>query len=126
MLLISVLVSMAVAMALFASWMKTISLEREQMRAQQIRLQAEYLADSGLGRAAAQLAADINYVGETWRIAPDSLAGRGATVEIRVTSADQRRARKVRVVANYPAEGLARAQRSREITITLKKSGEAP
>lgn len=128
MLLISVLVCLAVVMLLFAGWIRTITQERQQVWAQQDRMQAEYLVGSGLQRAAAQLAASSDYQGETWRIGAESFGGRaGATVDIRVTAvADESEARLVRVVADFPADGTARTRRSKEIKMVLKKSGGAP
>jgi len=127
-LLISVLVCLTVVMVLFTRWVKLASLERQQLRDQQNRLQAEYLAESGLERAIAQLAMDATYAGETWRIDKESLRGRdGATVAIQVESLpDGSSGRLVRAVADYPAEGRYRARRSRETRVTLPKPGEAP
>jgi hypothetical protein len=119
---------LTVIMVLFASWIKTMTLERNQLRAQQDRLQTEYLASSGLERAAAQLAKNSGYPGETWQISAESFGGlAAATVDIRVLPVpDESAARLVRVVADFPAEGTARARRSKEIKIVLNTLGEAP
>jgi hypothetical protein len=128
MLLISVLVCLAVVMLLFAGWIRTIVMERQQVRAQQDRLQAELLAGSAVERAVAQLAANTDYPGEIWQLGTESFGGRAvATVEIRVTRLDNEpRMRLVRAVADFPAEGAARARRSKEIKVALKTSGESP
>jgi hypothetical protein len=128
MLLISVLVCLTVVMMLFAGWVKSIALARQQVRAQEDRMQAEYLALSGLERAAAQLAADATYSGEIWRIGGESFWGRAtAAVDIRVTPIPgESKTRMVRVVANFPAEGAPRARRSKEIKIVLTKPGGGP
>jgi Tfp pilus assembly protein PilX len=54
-------------------------------RLQHDRVQAQWLAESALDRAATRLAAEEVYKGETWAIAPEDLDGRrGAEVEIAV------------------------------------------
>jgi len=128
MLLVSVLVCLTVVMMLFAGWVKSIALARQQVRAQEDRMQAEYLALSGLERAAAQLAADATYGGEIWRIGGESFSGRAtAAVDIRVTAIPgESKMRMVRVVADFPAEGARRARRSKEIKLVLTKPGGAP
>ncbi len=127
-LLISVLVCLSVVMALFGVWLRTVSLERRQLQSQQDGMQAEYLARSGMARAEAQLAAEPNYAGETWRIDQESLGARcGATVAIHVEAVpDEPQARRVRVEADFPPQGTARTRRSRENTIVLPTAGVTP
>jgi hypothetical protein len=125
--LISVLVCMAVAMLLVGSWLQTAAIERRQLRGQEDRLQADWLAESGLERAAARLAADESYAGETWRIAADELGGRAAgEVVIRVESlADHPRGRLVHVQADFPAGAEHRARRSKQTPVDLSPSGDS-
>jgi type II secretory pathway pseudopilin PulG len=127
-MLISVLVCLSVAMLLFASWLQAGLQERRQVRAQQDRMQAELLALSGLERAAAQLATNADYQGETWNLEPAAFGGpSGGKVEIQVTRpSDDAGSRRVRVVADFPAEGTAQARRSKEITMVLNKVGASP
>lgn len=126
--LMSVLVCMAVAMTLFLAWLKTAAMERRQLRAQQDRLQAEILADAGLDRAAAQLQSTGDYSGETWQIGAEAFAGRGAaTVTIQVKPPEENAtSRNVHAVAEFPLGGDARVRRSKQITIVLPNTGEAP
>ncbi len=129
MLLVSVLVCLSVVMIVFASWMRAGILQTRQVRAQQDRVQAELLAVSGLERAAAQLAANGEYTGETWNLKAAALGGTaGGRVEIRVTpDAHDPSSRHVVAAADFPAEGPTVARRSKEITIVLKeKAAEAP
>jgi hypothetical protein len=126
--LMSVLVCLAVAMALFLAWLKTAALERKQLRMQHDRLQAELLADAGLDRARAQLHAAGDYRGETWPIGAESFAGRGAglvTIQAEAVP-EQAMARKVQVVAEYSVGSEARVRRSKQMTLVLPNSGEAP
>ncbi len=126
--LVAVLVCLAIAMVLFASSVRTLLLQRQQVRAQQDRMQAEYLADSALRRAAARLAADPSYQRETWLIDAPSLAmPASARVEIRVEpSPDGAEARRIRAVADVPDVGVARARRSKDTRILLSVLGKAP
>ena len=127
-LLVAVLVSLSLLMMLFAVWLRTVGLERRQVRDQQSRIQAEYLAEAAIGRAVSQLAVSPDYQGELWRIPAESLGGRGsATVEIVISPVvDQPRSRSIRAVADFPSEGIGRARRSKEIRMVLKKSGDLP
>jgi len=120
-LLVAVLVCLSVVMALGAAWLRGVLLEHRQVRAQADRLQAEYLAASAVGRAAAQLAANPDYRGETFVVDAETLALRaGAAVIIRVEPvADDAKARRVVVEANFPNDGAERARRSRQVTISL-------
>ncbi len=126
--LMSVLVCIAVAMVLFLAWLKTAAMERRQLRSQQDRLQAEILADAGLDRAAAQLQSTGDYSGETWQIGAEAFAGRGAaTVTIQVRpSKENPTSHKVHAVAEFPVGHDALVRRSKQITIVLPNSGEAP
>jgi len=119
MLLVTMLVCLTVVMALVAAWMKTIALERRHVRAASDRVQAEYLATSGVERAMAQLAANPTYTGETWRIDADSLGARaGARVVIKIVdAADNSPGRRAVVEASFPDEGPRRARRTREVTL---------
>jgi hypothetical protein len=126
-----VLVCFVVASLLLVSWLKTIALERQQARAAGDRLQAEWLAEAGLDRAAARLAEKPDYAGETWKISAEELSARdAAAVEIHVTmAADHPDRRTVDVVADYPVEPMHRARASKQIIVDLGKTnneGGAP
>ncbi len=113
--LISVLICLTLVMALGTAWLRMIGLERAHLRADLRGAQAELLAASGLSRAAARLAADSNYVGETWRTGGEELDTTNATVTITVAVVPERpAARRINVVSEYPAEGVMRVRRSRE------------
>lgn len=79
------------------------------------RLQADWLAEAGIERAAARYAANPEYSGETWTIAPESLGGRGATVEIEVVKKEDKQI--LRATATFPSEGTKLARRVKEIRL---------
>jgi type II secretory pathway component PulK len=116
MLVVSVLVSLALVMMLMAAWLKVIALERQQLRAQQNRMQAEYLANSAMSRAAARLAANPDYDGETITASAESLAASApANVTIEVeTPADDPQARLITVSARFPSAGPHGVLRSKQ------------
>jgi Tfp pilus assembly protein PilX len=126
--IIGVLVCFVVASLLLVSWLKTVSFERQQGRAAGDRLQAEWLAEAGIDRAAARLAEKADYAGETWNISAEELSARdAAAVEIRVAAvADHPDRRTIEVVADYPVELVHRARASKQIVVDLGKANGAP
>ena len=96
-------------------------LERQALESVQWRQQAGWLAQSGLERAAARLARQRSFSGETWVLPAAALGGRqGGRVTIEVqTPAGRPGARQVRVTAFYPDRPYDRAQTSRRALVTL-------
>lgn len=123
--------ALVVGVLLRVAWLR-----HADLRAAERRLQAEWLAESALGRASARLGADPSYKGETWEVAADALGGRDAgSVRIEVAAVpDHPDRRAVRVRADYPAAEPRRARRSHELTVTLaprsptepERQGDAP
>jgi hypothetical protein len=91
------------------------------MRAEQQRLQADWLAESGLERAAAKLAADQNYSGETWEIAAADLGSgmAGAVTIVVAPHAGNATERKVSVEAVYPSDTSRVAKRSKQAILRV-------
>jgi hypothetical protein len=90
-------------------------------RAEERQIQADWLAESGLDRAAARLAAEAEYRGETWSIPAEELGGHEpAVVDIRVEPIPDRPGlRRVRVRADYPPDAPRRARRSKTANIAV-------
>ena len=63
-----VLVCLAVAAAISVVVVRQIATERQAVQMNHRSLQALWLAEAGVERAAARLAADPKYAGETWTI----------------------------------------------------------
>ncbi len=113
--LVVVLAGLAVATVMFVAAMKLIVVQHKTIELNSRQIQAGWLAESAVQRAAARLAADANYRGETWKISAADLEGRDdATVAIRVKlvpgKADRRA---VRVQADYPSDPQQRARDAR-------------
>jgi hypothetical protein len=71
--LIVLLAVFAVTIALAGLWTRRIVSEHRHLRRVAQRTQAQWLAEAGVRRAAAQLAADPKFSGEEWSIAADGL-----------------------------------------------------
>jgi hypothetical protein len=90
---------------------------RRQVRARERRLQAEWLAESGLERAFTRMAAKPDYKGERWEIAAEAL-GQPALVTIEVDPPSaQGEDRIVRVRADYPPDLPRRIRFTREVVV---------
>jgi hypothetical protein len=124
------LVSVAVLVALFviglvcAALLKVAFARRAEVAMAERRIQAGWLAASGMDRAVARLLMSGDYGGETWDVPAEELGGRGAaTVAIRVeTVADRPDHRKVRVQADYPVGSSLRSRQSRELIVVVPSS----
>ncbi|SIO07845.1 hypothetical protein SAMN05444166_2338 [Singulisphaera sp. GP187] len=97
--------------------------ERQRIRAEERRLQADWLVESGLERAVARLAESKGeYQGETWEVSPTDLGGRDSgrvtiAVEAPKEESGQRR---VRVQADYPHDATARVRLRKALTVVIK------
>jgi type II secretory pathway component PulK len=121
--LLAVIVLVGVASLVAVSILKLAAARRETLRGELRQLQSDWLAESGLERAAARLAADPRYPGETWILDPETLGGRdAAVVRIEVQPVPGQAGRRlVRVRADYPDDARRRARRSKQrlIDVTL-------
>jgi hypothetical protein len=123
---VPVLIGLTVAAIIFGALLAAVSAERKLLRRQHWDLQARWLAESALERAAALLHADAGYQGETWRIPADAFCGHGAgSVEIRV-EATTAGGRRVQAVARYPSDETLAVQHSREALVNLSPRASSP
>ena len=78
--------------------------------------------ESGLARAAARLAANPDYQGETWALSASSLGGRDAgevTIVVKPLEKSASR-RRVRVEADYPSgDPTRRARQSKQLIVDV-------
>ncbi len=120
--LIVLMLFLAVASSLILSWLKLAGIERRQERTIRAAAQAEWLAESAIGRAAARLKTDPTYTGETWVVPATDLGGRDdGQVSIRVepveASATQRL---ITLQADYPTDPVRRQRRTKSIPISIE------
>jgi Tfp pilus assembly protein PilV len=122
--LVVVLVCLAVAAAMFVVLVKLAATGRQSMQTQCWRMQAQWLAESGLERAAARLAADAKYTNETWTISAEELGGDAAgVVRIRAEAvADRPNRRLVSVEADYPDDPQHRVRCNKQIVVDVHRT----
>jgi type II secretory pathway pseudopilin PulG len=114
---VAVLVCLIIITMISGAVLRVALARRDEARAQERSLQAEWLAEAGIQRALAHLDADPAYKGETWPIAARELdSADGALVTIAVGPAPGDPNRKVvRVQADYPRDPPRRARCTRSI-----------
>jgi hypothetical protein len=128
----AVLVCLLVMAIVCGSLLRLTRTERGLNRAEERQLQADWLAESGLDRAAARLEKDPNYRGETWKISADDLGGPApgvVTIEVEPgRGPDAARRRLVTVRADYPPEAPQRVRVTRAASHDLvpDRAGATP
>jgi Tfp pilus assembly protein PilX len=122
--MIVILACFALAATLFVLLGRMAMAERRASELQLWTVQAQWLAEAGLERAAARLRADAEYGGETWNISAAELGGdKAAKVEIRVESADDDESSDkllIFVTADYPNDPVHRCRWKKQLEITLE------
>ena len=120
-ILVAVIVCVAVASIIFLSIAKLMVAGRQTTQTETWQLQATWLAESGLERAASRLAADADYSGETWAVPADAIGGSEAgLVEIAVEAVpDEPDRRRVLIRADYPDVPLRRARHTKQAIVQL-------
>jgi hypothetical protein len=119
--LVVVIVCMAVMTMVYGSLLRVGLSRRAQGEMEERRLQADWLAESGLERAAARLAEYGDYKGETWEVTAAELGGPwGAVVTIAVEPDEDRPGRRlVTARADYPGGSTKRARQVRRAEVEL-------
>lgn len=125
-LVVTVLICLGIAAMLAGSLIYAAVALRQAVQVDQWRWQADWLVQSALERAAAQLAADADYRGETWRLDAQWLESRyAARVEIAVESVPDDGRRRLRVAVYYPDDATHRVFRSKELIVAAPLGGPA-
>jgi len=121
--LIVVIVCLGLAAAILGSFVAIALSGRELLHAECSQLQAQWLAESAIERAAALLAANPNYSGEQWNLSAEQLgAAEGGAVTIHVESVpDQSSLRLVHVQADYPDDPTYRCRQTKQATVKLPR-----
>lgn len=117
-----VIVCAMVTLVIFISIVKLAVAGRRMSHQRSWQVQATWLAESALERAAWRLAADADYTGETWTLPAQQIGGsEAAVVEIRVeTITEQPNRRLVRIQANYPEHPQHRARQSKQAVVQVE------
>lgn len=125
-IIIGVMVIITISMTMLVSWLRTAAAERRQIAQLERRAQASWLAESGLERAAARLAGDATYTGETWKpeLTKSASSATGQVVIQVTTVAGQNDHRRVTARATLGSDPLTVAQRTKEATVRVQTRGE--
>lgn len=119
--LLIAMVCLMLTSGLLGMLLKMASANRKQAQFEAASLQAEWLAESALDRAAAKLVSDANYPGETWDIKPEELGGPHAgQVVIVVNRGDGSPLRNVEVVARFPLESPRSVKRTKRLAVAAQ------
>ncbi len=120
MILAIVLVALIVVMLLGAALANAFLAQRQLARHNERHLQASWLADSALHRAAYRFGSEADYAGEQWLISTDLLNGADDGVAvIRVEAvADPQPGHRIYVDVTYPSNALKKTVQHRERFVT--------
>jgi len=121
--MVIVMICLLVSSLIVGALLKLALMQSRQLVQERCRVQAEWLADSGLERAASRLAADPNYGGEIWSIEPDSIGGQEAgliTIKVEKDRV-QTQNRSVTIEAVYPADGPSQVRRRLAATVAISQ-----
>ncbi|MCE5267324.1 MAG: hypothetical protein LLG00_05510 [Planctomycetaceae bacterium] len=118
-ILIIIMVCFTLAAAMFVVLARLALTAREAADTQQWSLQAQWLAEAGLERAAVRLAGQPTYTGETWTITASELAAKNAgVVRIRIEKVAGRAAQhRVTVEADYPDDPVHRSRCTKQTVL---------
>ncbi len=118
--LIVAMICLVLTTGLLGMLLKMAVLSRKAARMEAAALQAEWLAESALDRAAAKLKGDAGYQGETWNITKEDLGGPYAgAVKIAVKPSEATPEREVEVIARFPLEGSNTVKRTKRLAIAV-------
>ena len=116
--LILVMVCMLIITMLLASLLKSALMQRRQLIREQYRVQAEWLAESALERAAQQRLENPQYQGEVWEISAEDLGTRyKATAEIELKREAKTDRLSIQARVQYPEDSTYRMTRTRKILL---------
>ena len=132
--LLAALVCIAVVTIMATALVRTLLIAHRQTRWQWRQEQAQWLAESGVSRAAARLRFDPAYRGETWQLAASDFAGAPAEVSplsgrvvirIEPVAADDPRPR-IFVEAQFPDELHHSVRRNQSVIFESSLPGVSP
>jgi hypothetical protein len=111
-----VIVMLFVATLLMGTIVEGVLRGRRQLRQEQRRLQAHWLADAGLRRAHHKLRTTPDYGGDAWRVSGPDASGEA---EIVTTVTGPSDAKQMTVVVDYPLGSPARVRVRRQTLVSL-------
>ena len=128
--LVVALVTLLVVTSLMGSLLRSLLVEMRQSRHEAADLQAQWLAEAALDRAATRLQSQADYAGETWNVefSPTVANSGGSTgvVEIHIERGTADQPTRVSVEARYPDDPRRRAKAERVWQISVQKTRNSP
>ncbi len=125
--LLITLVCLVLLTVIGGALLRLVLLERKLLDSRERLCQSRWLVEAGVERAAARLAAEPGYQGETWTLPAEEIGGsEPGVVNIQVVAAPDRPAwRRIVVQADYPRDERRRARMRKQIEVEAEPSGEA-
>ena len=121
--LVIALVTLLVVTSIMGSILRALLMELRQTRQTMNQVQSQWLADSAVGRSAAQLSGNGGYKGERWTIElPSSATGGGkrrGSIRIKVIREEGEERAQVMVQASYPEDSRRQVSAERAISISI-------
>lgn len=124
------LISLVLVSATAAVLVRTTLAQRSLVRAEDQRIQADWLIHSAVARTVAKLDADSTYAGETWQLSAEkSGLSHSAAIEIVVSAVDENAGRpdlktdqhrQVDLTVNFPARGDQRVRLSQRVFVKVR------
>jgi type II secretory pathway component PulK len=121
MVLIVLLVCFALAAAMIIGAVRIALTAHKATQTAAWSVQARWLAESGVERAAAKLAADAAYTGETWTIPAEELGAEESGVvriEVQPVSGQEKRY-KLKIEADFPDDPVHRTRQEKEVVLDI-------
>ncbi len=122
--IVAVLALMALAGGLFVNWTRSTLSQDRQTRVAHEHAQAEWLASAAVSRAAARLAQDPEYQGETWRLTPDDL-GQNYAAQVSISITGQAGARQATAQVELPPGEHRRVLHTQSVNLPDSSEGES-
>jgi len=122
-MIVAALVCLLVVTSIVCSMLKGALRARRELHAERDRRQTELLLEAGADRAAARLATEPDFRGDTWELPATTIVGQGGgRVTTEVTTNADNQSRQVRVVAEYPIGRGLPIRRSHTFPIASSKT----
>jgi type II secretory pathway component PulK len=116
--LVFAMIALLVSSLIGASLLRGSFLSMQQVKREQLHLQANWLAESGCRRAISRLQADPAYTGEEWAVPAEQLRSPySAMVTIAVSNESPESDQTITAIASYPQQATTQFRITKRLTI---------
>lgn len=125
-LLVFAMIALLVTSMIGAALLRTSMMSLQQIRREQLHLQAGLLAEAGCQRALFKLQSDAGYTSEVWKVPAEELAAiSAATITITVSyESDPEVSRTITAVAVYPDNSASQYRVTKKLTLHPRTSSK--